>query len=185
MNFSPVKNAIGIISTHQAVTQVLDELRAIDFPMQKISVFTLDSEDEKLHEDTNADKHPITPIEGAKAGAITGGTAGGLLALTAGLGVLVIPGVGPALAVESVVSTLLAGGASAIFGSVYGAFQGWFAPERQARFCEPATCQEKFLVKVEGTADEIWQAESILRYWGVQEWHVYELSKRFSLATQI
>ncbi|MEH2281630.1 MAG: hypothetical protein V7K90_09955 [Nostoc sp.] len=180
MNFSPVKNAIGIISTRQAATQVLDELRAIDFPMQKISVFTLDSEDEKLHEDTNAGKHPITPIEGAKAGAITGGTAGGFLALTAGLGVLVIPGFGPALAVESVVSTLLAGGASAIFGSVYGAFQGWFAPERQARLCEPTTCQEKFLVKVEGTADEIWQAESILSYWGVQEWHIYELSKRFS-----
>ncbi|MEH2149794.1 hypothetical protein [Nostoc sp.] len=54
MNFSPVKNATGIISTRQAATQVLDELRAIDFPMQKISVFSLDSEDEKLHEDTNA-----------------------------------------------------------------------------------------------------------------------------------
>ncbi|MDZ8092830.1 MAG: hypothetical protein RMZ42_13015 [Nostoc sp. DedQUE05] len=180
MNFSPVKNAIGIISTRQAATQALDELRAIDFPMQKISVFTLDSEDEKLYEDANAGKHLITPIEGAKAGAITGGTTGGFLALTAGLGVLVIPGFGPALAVESVLGTLLAGGASAIFGSVYGAFQGWFAPERQPRLCESGTCQEKFLVKVEGTTDEIWQAESILSYWGVQQWHIYELSKRFS-----
>ncbi|MHC5734133.1 hypothetical protein [Nostoc sp.] len=180
MNLCPVKNAIGVICTRQALTQVLDELRAIDFPMQKISVFTLDSEDEKLYKDTNAGKHPITPIEGAKAGAITGGTAGGFLALTAGLGVLVIPGFGPALAVESVVGTLLAGGASAIFGSVYGAFQGWFAPERQARLCEPTTCQEKFLVKVKGTTDEIWQAESILRDWGVRECHIYEVSKRFS-----
>ncbi|PHM07724.1 hypothetical protein [Nostoc sp. 'Peltigera malacea cyanobiont' DB3992] len=115
MNLCPVKNAIGVIYTRKAVTQVLDELRAIDFPMQKISVFTLDFEDEKWHKNTNADKHPITPIEGAKAGAITGGTTGGFLALTAGLGVLVIPGFGPALAVESVVGTLLAGGASAIF----------------------------------------------------------------------
>ncbi|MEH1824854.1 MAG: hypothetical protein V7L22_05730 [Nostoc sp.] len=115
MNFSPVKNAIGIISTRQA----------------------------------------------------------------AGLGVLIIPGFGPVLAVESVVSTLLAGGASAIFGSVYGAFQGWFAPERQARLCEPTIYQEKFLVTVEGTADEIWQAELILCYWGVREWHIYELSQRF------
>ncbi|MBD2248628.1 hypothetical protein H6G96_34770 [Nostoc sp. FACHB-892] len=179
MNFSPVKNAIGIISTHHAATQVLDELRAIDFPMQKISIFTLDSEDKKLHEENKTDKHPITPIEGAKAGAITGGTTGGFLALTAGLGVLIIPGFGPALAVESVVGTLLAGGVSAIFGSVYGAFQGWFAPERQARLCEASICQEEFLVKVEGTADEIWQAESILSYWGVREWHIYELSKTF------
>ncbi|QKQ76081.1 hypothetical protein [Nostoc sp. TCL240-02] len=180
MNFHPIKNAIGIISTREAITQVLDELRAIDFPMQKISVLTLDFEHEKLYEDANAVKHTMTPIEGAKAGAITGGTAGGFLALTAGLGVLVIPGFGPALAVESVLGTLLAGGTSAIFGSVYGAFQGWFAPERQVRLCKPTTLQEEFLVKVEGTADEIWQAESILRYWGVREWHIYELKKRFS-----
>lgn len=175
MNFSPVKNAVGIISTREAATQVLDELRAIDFPMQKISVFTLDSEREKLHKDANANKYTMTPIEGAKAGAITGGAAGGFLALTAGLGVLIIPGFGPALAVESVVSTLLAGGASAMFGGVYGAFQGWFAPERQARLCE-STTQEEFLVTVDGTADEIHQAESILRYWGVREWHIYESS---------
>ena len=179
MNLSLV-NGIGIISTQQAATQVLDELRAIDFPMQKISLFPLDSKHEKLHNDTNTDKHTMTPIEGAKTGAITGGTAGGFLALTAGLGVLVIPGFGPALAVESVLATLLAGGGSAIFGSVYGAFQGWFAPERQARLYDPSTSQEEFLVKVEGTADEIGQAESILRYWRVREWHVYETSKRFS-----
>ncbi|HYX15634.1 MAG TPA: hypothetical protein VE944_14950 [Nostoc sp.] len=179
MNFNPVKNAMGIISTRQTATQVLDELRAINFPMQKISVFTLDSEHEKLHKDANANKHTMTPIEGAKAGAITGGTAGGFLALTAGFGVLVIPGFGPALAVESVVGTLLAGGASAMFGGVYGAFQGWFTPQRQARLCEPTT-QEEFLVTVEGTVDEIHQAESILRYWGVREWHIYESSKRFS-----
>jgi predicted phage tail protein len=170
MNFSPVKNAMGIISSRQAVTQVLDELRTVNFPMQKISVFTLNSEREKLHEDVSADTHTMTPNEAAKAGAITGGTAGGLLALTAGLGVLVIPGFGPALAVESVVGTLLAGGASAMFGGVYGAFQGWFAPKKQAKFYEPRTFQEEFLVKVEGTADEIHQAEAILRSWGVREW---------------
>lgn len=179
MNFSLVKHGIGIISTREAATQVVDELRAIDFPMQKISVFATNSE-HQLHEDANADKHPITPNEGAKAGAITGGTAGGFLALTAGLGVLVIPGFGPALAVESVLATLLAGGGSAMFGSVYGAFQGWFAPERQVRLYHPCTSTEEFLVKVEGTVDEIRQVESILRYWGVQEWRVYELSKRFS-----
>ncbi|WP_375470145.1 general stress protein [uncultured Nostoc sp.] len=179
MNFNQVKHGIGIISTREAATQVVDELRAIDFPMQKISVFATDSE-HQLHEDANANKHTITPIKGAKAGAITGGTAGGFLALTAGLGVLVIPGFGPALAVESVLATLLAGGGSAIFGSVYGAFQGWFAPEKQVRLYHPSTSPEEFLVKVEGTVDEIRQVESILRYWGVREWHVYELSKRFS-----
>jgi hypothetical protein len=179
MNFSPLKNAMGIISSRKAATQVLDELRAIDFPIQQVSVFSLDTKHKKLYEDVEVDKHNITPKEAAKAGAIRGGTAGGLLALIAGLGVLIIPGFGPVLAVESVLGTLLASGVSAVFGGVYGAFQGWFAPEKQARFHKPTT-PEKFLVTVEGTTDEIHKAESILRYWGVQEWHVYESTKRFS-----
>ncbi|BAY35318.1 hypothetical protein NIES2107_72300 (plasmid) [Nostoc carneum NIES-2107] len=174
MNANSIKNAIGIISSRQAVTQVLDELIAIDFPMQKISVFATESKQKKLH-NTHSGNQIVTPIEGAKAGAITGGTAGGVLAVTTGLGILMIPGFGPALAVESVLTTLLAGGASAIFGSLCGAFQGWFAPEKQVKLWQPS---EDFLVKVEGTADEIQQAEYILRYWGVREWHIYELSKR-------
>lgn len=182
MNFSPVKNAMAIISTRQAVTQVLDELRAIDFPMQQISVFNMNSQNEKSPKDADAGNRnrTITPIEGAKAGAITGGTAGGILALIGGLGILVIPGVGPVLAVESVLATLLASGASATFGGVYGAFQGWFAPERLVRLDRPSTSQEEFLVTLEGTADEIRQAKDILRYRGARECHVGELKKRFS-----
>lgn len=180
MNFNPVKNAIAIISTRQALTQVLDELRAIDFPMQKISVFNMNSEHEKLPKNADASNRTITPSEGAKAGAITGGTAGGILALIGGLGILVIPGVGPALAVESVLATLLASGASAAFGGLYGAFQGWFAPERLVRLNHPSTSQEEFLVTLEGTADEIRQAEYILGSQGVREWHICELEKRFS-----
>ncbi|MBD2208809.1 hypothetical protein H6G27_02850 [Nostoc linckia FACHB-104] len=170
MNSNSVKKATGIIPNRQAATQVLDELRAIDFPMAKISVFATESKQQKLH-NARAGNQIVNPIEGAKAGAITGGTAGGVLAVTTGLGVLMIPGFGPALAVESVLTTLLAGGASAIFGSLCGAFQGWFAPEKQVKLWQPS---EDFLVKVEGTADEIQQAEYILRYWGVREWHIYE-----------
>ncbi|MBD2163998.1 hypothetical protein H6G04_06220 [Calothrix membranacea FACHB-236] len=174
MNGNSVKNAIGIISNRHAVIQVLDELRAMDFPMQKISVFATESKQKKLH-NSRTDNQITTPIEGAKAGAMTGGTAGGVLAVTTGLGILIIPGFGPALAVESVLTTLLAGGASAIFGSLCGAFQGWFAPEKQVKHWQHS---EDFLVKVEGTTEEIQQAESILRYWGVREWHIYELSKK-------
>ncbi|MDZ8079466.1 MAG: hypothetical protein RMY36_016445 [Nostoc sp. SerVER01] len=180
MNFSPVKHAIAIISTRQALTQVFDELRAIDFPMQQISVFNMNSGHEKSPKDADASNCTITPIEGAKAGAITGGTAGGILALIGGLGILAIPGVGPVLAVESVLATLLASGASAAFGGVYGAFQGWFAPERLVRLNHTSTSQEEFLVTLEGTADQIRQAEYILRYGGARECHVGELKKRFS-----
>lgn len=174
MDCDQLKYATGIIFTREALTQVLNELRVIDFPMRKISVFIKDSEYKKLHE-AGIDKRVMTPIAGAKAGAIMGGITGGLLVLTAGLGALVIPGVGPALAVESVLTTLLASGASGIFGSLVGAFHGWFGPEKQARFYAPSL-QKEFLVMIHGTVAQIWQAESILRYWCVQEWRVYETS---------
>ncbi|WP_143467571.1 hypothetical protein [Leptolyngbya ohadii] len=134
----------------------------------------MDAKHEKPNQNAGSGPRTITPIEGARAGAITGGAAGGLLALTAGLGALVIPGIGPALAVESVLFTLLMSGASAAFGSVMGYFQGWFAPEKQARFYDSSPDPEEFWVTIEGTADQIWQAEAILRYWRVREWRVHQ-----------
>lgn len=173
INSGQLGYATGIISTREAVKQVLAELEASDFPMKRVAVFPVDAEHKKMNENADVEQRVITPIEGAKAGAITGGAAGGLLALIAGLGALVIPGVGPALAVESVLSTLLASGASTAFGSAVGYFHGWFAPERQVRSYASSPAQPEFWVMIEGTADQICQAEAILYYWQVREWRVY------------
>lgn len=166
--------ATGIISTREAVIQVLAELEGNDFPMKRVAVFPVDAEHKKPNQNADAEQRTITSIEGARAGAIIGGAAGGLLALTVGLGALVIPGVGPVLAVESVLSTLLASGASATFGSLVGTFHGWFAPEKQARFYDSSPPPAEFLVTIEGTTDQIQRAEAILRYWQVREWRVYQ-----------
>lgn len=174
MDFDRLRHATGIVSTREAVTQVLAELEAIDFPMKRVSVFPVNAVHKKLNQNAGADQRNITPIEGAKAGAVTGGATGGLLVLTIGLSTLIIPGVGPVLAVESVLSTLLASGASATFGSFVGAFHGWFAPEKQASFYESAPSPAEFWVTIEGTAEQIRQAEAILRYWRVREWRVYK-----------
>lgn len=169
-----LKYATGIISTREAVIRVLAELESSNFPMKRVAVFPVDAEHKKPNQNADAEQRTITPIEGARAGAITGGAAGGLLALTAGLGALVIPSVGPALAFESVLSTLLASGASAAFGSVVGYFHGWFAPEKQASFYASSPPPSEFWVMIEGTADQIRQAEAILRYWQVREWRVHQ-----------
>lgn len=174
MDFEQLRYATGIISTREVVIQVLAELEGNDFPMKRVSVFPVNAKHKKPNQNTDAEQQTITPIEGSKAGAITGGAAGGLLVLTAGLGALVIPGVGAALAVESVLSTLLASGASATFGSIVGAFHGWFAPEKQPRFHDSSTPPAEFLVTIEGTPDQIRQAEAILRYWRVRDWRVYQ-----------
>jgi hypothetical protein len=170
---STLKHAIGIISSREAATQALDELRVTGFPMSKISIITKNSEFNQSPSTANVEKRTITPVEGAKAGAITGGTTGGILTLIAGLGVLIIPGFGPVLAVESLLATLLASGATATLGGLVGALQGWFVPEEQAQLYNESVSQGEYLVTIEATEGEIQQAEPVLQRWGVREWHIY------------
>lgn len=174
MDSNQLKHGIGIIPNREAATQAFNELKAIGFPVNKISVIAKTVEFDRLRSELDVIKRTVPSTEGARAGAITGGTTGGLLTLIAGLGVLLIPGFGPVLAVESVLATLLASGATATVGSLVGALQGWFVPDKQAQLYNERVSQGECLVAIEGTADEIRQAEIILNRWGMQEWHVYE-----------
>ena len=176
MDSSNLKHAIGIISTRETATQALDDLRAIGFPMDGISVITKNTEFNDSRSGTDAGRRSMTPVEGARTGAIAGGTTAGLLTLIAGLGVLIIPGFGPVLAIESMLATLLASSATATLGGLVGALQGWFVPEEQARLYNEWVSQGEYLVTIEGTESEIQQAEPILRRWGVREWQVYSPS---------
>lgn len=100
-----LQHAIGIFSARQHVVQAFDELKSNGFPMNKISVITKKAEDEQL-DNTDTSQSNITPSEGAVMGALASAKTAGLLTLVAGLGILLIPGFGRALAVESVLMTL-------------------------------------------------------------------------------
>lgn len=97
MNSNNLKQAIGILPNQEKVEQALLGLQGINFPMHQISVVTKNSNATKNSVDT-ANQLPITRVEGAKAGAILGSVVVGLTTLTIGLGVLLVPGMGPALA---------------------------------------------------------------------------------------
>ncbi|MFQ4136291.1 hypothetical protein PGN35_008210 [Nodosilinea sp. PGN35] len=161
--------ATGIISTREAMMQVLIELENNDFPKERVAVFPVDSDYKEQNQKVGSAQRNITPIEGAQAGAITGG----LLSLAVGLSVLVIPGIGPVLATESILSTLLISGASTIFGSAVGYFHGWFAPDKHASFYASSPPPPEFWMILAGTTDQLRQAEAILRYWGVREWRIH------------
>ena len=68
---------------------------------------------------TNDDE--LTSGEGARAGAGIGATIGGLGGLLMGLGLLAVPGVGPALAAGPIVSALVGAGIGGAAGGVTGA----------------------------------------------------------------
>ncbi len=176
-----LQHAIGIFNSRQIALQAIDELKNIGFPINKISVITnkfkyddKSKYDDQL-DDANTSETNTTPAVGAAAGALAGARVGGLLTLIGGLGVLLIPGFGPALAAESVLATLLGSGASAAAGGLIGALRGWFLPEEAVQLYHDRVFQGNYLVTIEGTEDEIRRAEPILSRWGIQEWRVFDI----------
>ncbi|HEY9608411.1 MAG TPA: hypothetical protein V6C93_03550, partial [Allocoleopsis sp.] len=114
----------------------------------------------------------------AKAGAATGAALGGLGGLLVGLGALAIPGIGPVIAggaLATALATTVAGGAiGAAAGGITGALVGLGIPEERARFYNDRVNRGDYLVMVDGTEDELRQAEALLRRHGIQEWGIYD-----------
>ena len=168
------KYGIGTFRSRQRAIRAFDELKKTGFPMNKIFVLTKYPTDSEQLGGVGRSGLSLTPGEGAAAGAVVGATRGGSLALVAGLGALLVPGFGQALAVESLLVTLVASGASAATGGLVGAVRGWFLPEEPAIFYNDQVSQEVYLVTVRGTKNEIRRAEPILTRWGIQKWRVYD-----------
>ncbi|MBD2456068.1 hypothetical protein H6G80_18545 [Nostoc sp. FACHB-87] len=165
------QHAIGIFSDRQIALQAIDELRNTGFSMNKISVITRKPE----LENSDTTQNHLTQTEGATIGALASARTAGLLTLVAGFGILLIPGFGPALAVESALATLLGSGASAAAGGIIGALRGWFLPEEAAQLYHEQVYQGNYLVTIESTEADIRRAEAILQRWGIQEWRVVDV----------
>lgn len=166
MTSQHLQRAIGLFSDFRRTEMALGDLRNAGFPMQKVSAVTKASQEENS-------EPAMTRSEGASAGALTGSTVGGLLALAGGLGVLLIPGFGPVLAAESLLGVLLGSGATATVSGLYGALQGWLVPNEQAKVYSDRVNQGEYLVTIEATESEIQMAQPILDRWGIENWQVY------------
>lgn len=174
MASNQIKHAIGIFHSRQTALQALNELKNTGFPMQKISVIAKTPNSDEPLASVDINPPTITPARGAALGLVQGGMTGGLLALVGGLGVLIIPGFGPALAVESILTAFLGSGASATAGGLIGALRGWFIPEEQAKFYNNQVLENKdYLVMLAGTESEIHDAAAVLSRWDVQQWRVF------------
>lgn len=176
MNTNNPKQAIGVFPNQEKVEQALLGLESINFPMDQISV---------VYQKSNATKNSInkarqlatTPVEGAKAGAILGSVEVGLTTLTIGLGILLVPGVGPALALDTILTVFLGSGIASAAGGLYGSLLGYLDPEKQVKLSREPFKRGDYLVSIEATEKQIISVEPILRRCNVQSWQVYDLSK--------
>ncbi len=174
------RRAVGVFSNRQDAEIALRELRDSNYPMDRVSVITQDSNrrDNIAGADVRDRTEGNKADEGATTGAITGGALGGLTGLLVGLGTLAIPGIGPIMlagAAATAIATTLAGGAiGAVTGGVLGALIGLGIPEERARVYNDRISRGHYLVVVEGTDDDIARAQAILSRRGIEEWGVYD-----------
>lgn len=176
------RRAVGVFSNRQDAEIALRELRDSNFPMDRVSVITQDSNKRDNIAGAGADVRDRTEgnkaDEGATTGAITGGAVGSLTGLLVGLGTLAIPGIGPIMlagAAATAIATTLAGGAiGAVTGGLLGALIGLGIPEERARVYNDRISRGHYLIVVEGTDKEISHAQAILSHRGIEEWGVYD-----------
>ena len=175
MTSNNLKKAIGLFSNSRDAEQAIAELKNKGFPMHKLSVMTkATGDDDRLNH--QAIQQPlITRAEGAKTGAMTGSIGVGSLTLIVGLGSLLIPGIGQALAIESLLATFFGSGIAATAGGFYGALQGWLVPEEQAKNYSNRLNQEDYLLIMEAVENEILIAEPVLKQWEIQMWRIYDV----------
>jgi hypothetical protein len=119
----------GLFDDPDDLNRAIDLLRVAGFRATDISAL---SSDPATTQAVATEKHTKAP-EGAAVGAATGGAIGGAIGLLLGIGVLVIPGLGPLIAAGPIVAALAGAGAGGAVGTLTGALVGMGIPEYEAK----------------------------------------------------
>lgn len=186
------RRATGTFSSHREAESALGELRNSGFNMDQISIIGNNVNDNSnmagAQTGENLNDLDNKAEEGAKKGAVSGGAAGGLTGLLVGLGLVAIPGVGPVMlagAVATALATTLTGGAiGAAAGGLVGGLVGLGIPKDRAKVYSDRVDQGDYLVMVDGSEQEIRQAEVIFRRYNVHEWDIYDAANSSNRTSQ-
>ena len=128
---------------------------------------------------TDADAQALNSAAGdAGAGALTGGILGGLGALLVGLGVFIIPGVGPFLAAGPVATALGGIIAGTAFGGIVGTLVGLGLDKGDAEYYETELETGDLLVLATAGDGRNGRENDILRYPEEEYYSRYERSAR-------
>jgi len=125
------RTLVGVFESRDEAALVLDELRQAGFDQNEIG-FAIRGDD-AVAGGAITDASPTKDGQGAVKGMVAGGLAGGLLGAAA---VLLIPGVGPVLAMDVLASALGFGAAGVATGGILGAMVGLGISEEEARVYE-------------------------------------------------
>ncbi len=120
---------ICLLGTSDQAERVINELRAVGFEGDDISILL---PDKQATQDFAEDQDTKAP-EGAVTGAGAGGLLGGSLGWLAGIGALAIPGVGPFIAAGPIIAILSGAVVGAAMGGLTGGLIGMGISEDEAK----------------------------------------------------
>jgi hypothetical protein len=184
------QRAIGTFSSYELTETALLELKAQGFSMDRVSIVGHDLSQHVEATGVKTSEH-IADLdtlhtqgnesgEGAKDGAIAGGSLGSLTGLLVGLGAVAIPGIGPVMlagAAATAIATVISGGViGAAAGSLVGGLVGLGIPADRAKVYTEGVARGDYLVIVEGSEAEIATAHSIFAKHSIHDWYAYYLS---------
>jgi hypothetical protein len=181
------QRAVGIFAECSDVKRALHALKDDGFPMEQVSVVVRNSRAIEAANETEITMFGNKSDESAVAGAAAGGALGILTGLFVGMGIVVLPGLGPVLlggAAATALATALSGGAiGVVTGGLLGGLIGLGIPEERAKVYSDRITQGEYLVLIEGLIHDVHQAEAVLVKQGVQEWNVYRLPVNYVPST--
>ncbi|WP_448268278.1 hypothetical protein [Nostoc sp. DSM 114159] len=169
MTLEKERRTIGVFAGYSDAQLVLQELKASNFPMDKVSVIARNTEESDIAGVEIIENTGNTSLKDA-AGAVASDSLGNIAALSVDIVLLVIPGIGPVIlagAEVTAIATTLAGGLSSLFLSLG-------ISERQAQGYSDLVCKGYYLVIVTGIDIELRLAKRIFNRRDVQQWGVFE-----------
>ena len=181
-----MQRAVGLFSDRQDAEAALSKLRESGFDMNQVSVVNKGSETGEMQgASVNADKDDQVADSAARS-ATVGGVSGGAIGLIGSLGILAIPGVGPAAELGVLLAnTVFAGALGAAGGGILGALVGWGLPEDQAQYYSDRVNKSgDYLVLVEGDANAIRSAQTILQQNRINDWRTFSATDTSTSTSQ-
>ena len=162
-----MSTVVGVYKDMAEAQKVVGALKEAHYSSEQISVVAANPED-RFGEYTNGTKvYRDDDVSGGE-GAIVGGVEGGLIGLTLGLGALLIPGVGPIVAMGPLLSGLIGAGVGAVTGGITASLIDLGVPEDRATVYSEAMHQGYILVAVSGlNHNQIDNVEDIMNVFDV------------------
>lgn len=153
----------GVIATYRTMEEVDDALRRLagdGFPVENLSILTKNLESSK-------EVHGfVTAGDLAKSGAGWGAWLGGIFGIITGVALIIVPGVGPVLAVGTaatwIAATLEGAGGGALLGGLIGAGTGHFVAKRHIPKYEESLKAGKYLLIAHGDSYLADRAQKLL-----------------------